>query len=109
MSLGKMTSGRLAEIIDMDSTVRIYRDRFGGEYVLYREAKKHAQLAIVQRRELLRFILEQIDLYRSQPRTLEDVAHAIDSLRKQGLNLTAIARSLQIDINRIAGPGDVTS
>jgi hypothetical protein len=51
-----VTPERLAEISKADGDCRIYRDKWGGEYVLNRDAGVYGHRAIIHRRELLREI-----------------------------------------------------
>jgi hypothetical protein len=53
-----MTPGELEEVRRRDTNVRVYCDRFGGEYVLNKDGRTHGQHAIMDRRRLLRHIDE---------------------------------------------------
>lgn len=53
-----LTANQLAEIRRRDSNVEVFRDQFGGEFVMSRDGRIHGQYAIMDRRHLLEHIDE---------------------------------------------------
>lgn len=53
-----MTTDELDEVRRRDSRVAVYRDKFGGEYVLVQDGRTHGQHAIMDRRHLLAHVDE---------------------------------------------------
>lgn len=53
-----MTVDQLDEVRRRDSNVAVYRDRFGGEFVLNQDGRTHGQRAIMDRRRLIKYVDE---------------------------------------------------